>query len=69
MTSDFFECCTAKKRFGCPWYILALFNDSEKASLIEQFEERAAIVEYEGGLPRDDAEQVAMLDVLKTVQR
>jgi hypothetical protein len=62
------DCCTAKKRFGCPWCILTLFDDNEKEWLIELFEERAAIVEYDGGLPRADAEQIAMLEVLKKIQ-
>lgn len=65
---NFLECCTAKKWFSCPWCILSAFVDSEKASLIEQFEERAAIVEYDGGLPRNEAEQIAILEALKTIQ-
>jgi hypothetical protein len=32
----------------------------------ERFEERAAIVEYEGGLPREEAESYALLDVLQS---
>ena len=31
----------------------------------ELFEERAGIVEYEGGLPREEAESYALLDVLR----
>ena len=32
----------------------------------EAFEERAAIVEYDAGLPREEAERRALLDVLAT---
>lgn len=65
---EFLECCNAKERFKCPWCILSAFDDSEKASMIEQFEERAAIAEYDGGLPRNEAEQLAILEALKTIQ-
>ena len=33
-------------------------------ALQEEFQERAAIMEYEGKLPRDHAECLALLDVL-----
>jgi len=33
--------------------------------LRELFEERAGIVEFEGGLPREEAESYALLDVLR----
>jgi hypothetical protein len=35
------------------------------ADVRELFEERAGIVEYEGGLPREEAESYALLDVLR----
>lgn len=36
----------------------AVLNDKNKEQ-IEAFEERAAIMEYEGGLPRKEAERLA----------
>lgn len=36
----------------------AVLNDKNKEQ-IEAFEERAAIMEYEGGLPREEAERLA----------
>jgi hypothetical protein len=33
------------------------------SNIEERYEERAAIMEYEGGLPRQDAERLALLDV------
>ncbi len=35
----------------------------------EQFEERAAVVEYDGGQPREQAERIAADEVRKTVER
>jgi hypothetical protein len=35
------------------------------ADVRELFEERAGIVEFEGGLPREEAESYALLDVLR----
>ena len=35
------------------------------ADLREDFEERAAIMEYDGGLPRDHAECLALLYLIK----
>src|SRR6476619_6483907 len=35
------------------------------ADVRELFEERAALVEHEGGLPREEAESYALLDVLR----
>ena len=35
------------------------------ADVRELFEERAGIVEYEGELPREEAESYALLDVLR----
>ena len=32
---------------------------------IDAFEERAAIMEYEGGMPREESEKKALVDVLK----
>ena len=42
---------------------MALWSDLDR----ELFEERAAIMEFDGGLTRDEAEQAAAVDV--TVQR
>lgn len=35
------------------------------AALREEFEERAAIIEYEAKVVRDDAEHLALIDVLR----
>jgi len=35
----------------------------------DRFEERAAIMEYDGGLPRAEAEQLALEDVMRTRAR
>ena len=35
------------------------------ADVLDLFEERAALVEHEGGLPREEAESYALLDVLR----
>lgn len=34
-------------------------------ALREEFEERAAIIEYDAKVPRDDAEHLALIDVLQ----
>jgi hypothetical protein len=34
-----------------------------------EWEERAAIMEYDGGLPRERAEAVALTDILRQLQR
>jgi len=34
-------------------------------ALVERFEERAAVVQYDGGLPRPEAERLALADVLR----
>ena len=34
-----------------------------------EFEERAAILEYDGGLSRDEADQQALREVLARIQR
>lgn len=62
-------CCSRKTdRFRCPWCILSLFSESRRLSLIERYEERAAIMEFDGGLSRSKAERLAILEVLKGVQ-
>jgi hypothetical protein len=35
------------------------------ADLREEYEERAAIMQYDGGLPRDHAECLALRDVIR----
>ena len=37
--------------------------DPEFEDLLAEWEERAAIMEFEGGLPRDEAEKQAWVDV------
>ena len=39
--------------------------DRLEPDLREDFEERAAIMEYDGGLPRDHAECLSLLNVLR----
>jgi hypothetical protein len=39
--------------------------DRLEPDLREDFEERAAIMEYDGGLPRDHAECLALLNILR----
>lgn len=49
------------QKAGCP--------TSEKADcLAEEFEERAAIMEYDGGMSRAEAERKARLDVYSTAE-
>jgi hypothetical protein len=43
--------------------LLARMRESEE--MREAFEERAAIMEYDGGLTRNEAERVAWADILK----
>ena len=45
------------------WIIEML--DRLEPDLREDFEERASIMEYDGGLPRDHAECLALLNVLR----
>ncbi len=40
----------------------------ELVALVEQFEERAAIREFDGGLTRAEAERLALQDVLGTTR-
>jgi hypothetical protein len=39
-------------------------NRDDLLDLLERFEERAAIMEYDGGLAREDAERMALVDML-----
>lgn len=39
--------------------------DRLEDDLREDYEERAAIIEYDGGLPRDHAECLALLNILR----
>ena len=41
--------------------LVRLLNDNQR----EDFEERAAIIEFDAGLPRGHAECLALLDVLR----
>jgi hypothetical protein len=43
---------------------LMLANRDDLLALVEQFEERAAIREYDGGLDRSEAERLAFADVM-----
>jgi hypothetical protein len=44
--------------------IIASMSEKLDSNLYEAFEERAAIMEYEGNLPRDQAECLALLGLL-----
>ena len=47
-----------------PEWMNSMVNSLD-ADLREDFEERAAIMEYDGKLPRDHAECLALLNILK----
>jgi hypothetical protein len=49
--------------------VLAIDNKRDVYELLEMFDERAAIREYEGGQRRDLAEHLAVLDVRSYVER
>ena len=40
-------------------------TDDAEADLAELYEERAAIMEYDGGLSREEAERLARVDVFE----
>jgi hypothetical protein len=62
---DCHECTHVTRRGGCGEPVLAGLSPVEgvirygNADLCEAFEERAAIMEYDGGLSRDEAERLA----------
>jgi hypothetical protein len=44
--------------------LLAQVNDVDlRTDLRDRFEERAAVCEYDGGMPRDDAERIAFEEI------
>jgi hypothetical protein len=47
-----------------PEWIIEMLDQLEP-DLREDFEERAAIMEYDGNLPRDHAECLALLNILR----
>ena len=62
-----------RRNCECSWgrraaALLALIQDEQvRADLRERFEERAGIMEYDGNLPRDEAERLAYEELARNI--